>query len=170
MLKIALIVTVAAVGLAILFAASGYLMRRDHHARAHGLIQAPQAQVWTLISDIAGMPAWSKDVASVEQQPSENGGEVWKQLDRSGNALVFVTRRREEPRILVREVRDPGGAFGGTWTIQLEIEGTATRVNIAEDGWIAFAPFRPIQRYIIGYDTTMKAYLADLARAAQRTL
>ena len=148
------------------FLGSGFLMPREHEAQTERLIQAPPARVWALVSGMDGMTSWLSGTASVVRMPDENGHAMWKVADRSGGTLVYVTRREEAPTTVVREVRDPAGNFGGTWTITLAPEGGATRVSIVENGWIAAAPFRPVQRFIIGYDSAMNTYLDDLSRAA----
>ncbi|HEY0747069.1 MAG TPA: SRPBCC family protein [Steroidobacteraceae bacterium] len=153
-------------GLGLLFLASGYAMPRDHQVRVSMRIPAPRSLVWVLVSDTQDMPAWFKEAASVHRVPQEGDHEVWKVDDAAGNSLTYVTVRREAPSLYIRAVRDPSGTFGGTWSINLEAMGNETQVSIEEKGWIAAAPFRPVQRFILGYDTTMKRYLAALSAAA----
>lgn len=143
-------------------------MPREHRAQVSRLIDAPQQRVWSLISDLPGSTAWLTSVASVKPLSPEHGHEVAGVVDRSGGSLVSVTLESHAPERLVREVRDPGGMFGGTWTFELTAQGSKTMIGITENGWIAFAPFRAIQRFFIGFDTTMNAYLDDLARAARK--
>lgn len=162
-----LIFGAGAIGIIILFLASGFLLPRAHMARASAVIAAPRDKVWKLIADMKNTPSWLADAQAVERLPPEDGREVWKQTGRSGGTLIFATLRSEPVHLLVRQARDPGGAFGGIWTFHLTDEGAATKVEIVEEGWIAVAPFRPIQRFLIGFDTTMKSYLAHLSRAAE---
>jgi uncharacterized protein YndB with AHSA1/START domain len=169
MVRTIIYVVLGIVGIVALFAASGFLMPRNHQARASALIRAPQAKVWTLVADLSRAPEWMSGVRAMTPEPAENGMPTFRQTGGSGDSLFYVTRESVPPTRVVREVRDPGGNFGGTWTIELAPEGESTRVTIVEDGWIAFAPFRPVQQLLIGFDSTMKAYLADLARAAEKS-
>ena len=63
---------------------------------------------------------------------------------------------------LVGRIVDDGLPFGGTWAFDLTPDGAGCRLRITENGFIKPPPFRYIAR-LMGYETTIKAYLGALA-------
>ena len=62
----------------------------------------------------------------------------------------------------VTRVADPELPYGGTWTFELEPEGSGTRLTITERGQIHNPIFRVIARFVFGYAATIEGYLDEL--------
>ena len=114
----------------------------------------------------------------MEGEPRRRGGVTAIEiLERSPDGLRYVERQGSDAiAFLFREVRfgalfrstivDCGLPFGGFWIIALEPAGSGTTIRIEEHGTVTNPVFRFVSRFILGHEATMKAYLADLERAA----
>ena len=163
LVKIVLIVLGAIAALVLALYGVGSLIPRDHvAARRITLKSATQGAVWARITDADAAPAWRKDVKQVTRLPDRNGHEVWREEFASANTLTYETLEKTPPTHLVRRIADEPN-FGGTWTITITPEDAGATVSVTERGWIASPPFRPIAKYIMGYDGTINTYLRDLA-------
>lgn len=161
--KIVLVLLGAIAALVLALYGAGSLISRDHvAARRITLKSASPDAVWARITDAVAAPAWRKDVKHVTRLPDRNGHEVWREEFTSGNALAYETTEKTPLTRLVRRIVDEA-TFGGTWTITIAPEGAGATVSVTERGWIASPPFRPIAKYLMGYDGTINAYLRDLA-------
>ena len=131
------------VGLVVLVAIVGSLLPRDHKASRTLRVRRAPAEVWPVVTQIAG--ASSVPVVVVESQP---------------------------PYRLVTRVAETEKNFGGTWTIAIvavpdSSTGSgqvASTLTITEDGWVANPIFRFMSRLVIGHHATMDALLKDVAR------
>lgn len=74
----------------------------------------------------------------------------------------YVIVEQAPPRRLVTRVADPELPYGGTWTFELEPDGSGTRLTITERGQIHNPIFRVIARFVFGYAATMETYLDAL--------
>ena len=93
---------------------------------------------------------------------------VWDAVSDPASARSFGAARVEQAipvpgRVLVRRVvgeRD----FGGTWTYELEPDGSGTRLTITEEGEVYSPIFRFLMRFVLGQTRTIDAYLEALRR------
>jgi uncharacterized protein YndB with AHSA1/START domain len=160
-LRIALIVLFALVAIVI---AIGYALPIEHHASGETSAKASPDSVFALLTDIDQYPEWRSGLKSVERLPPDGGKTRFREKS-SGGELTFVIEKAENPRQLVMRIDDPGLPFGGTWTFDLVTAGGGrTTVRITEDGKIFNPAFRFASRFVLGYDATLKRYLADIAK------
>ncbi len=134
-----LVLVLLAMGLTALAAAAfvGSRLPLTHHVSRSARYAEPITRVWDVVSDPAS--ARSFGVARVEQAIPVPG------------------------RMLVRRVvgeRD----FGGTWTYELEPDGSGTRLTITEEGEIYRPVFRFLMRFVLGQSRTIDSYLEALRR------
>ena len=59
---------------------------------------------------------------------------------------------------------DPKLPFGGTWTYEVQPDGTGSAVTITEDGEVYNPIFRFVSRFFIGYEGTLRQYASDVER------
>lgn len=93
---------------------------------------------------------------------------VWDAVSDPRSARAFGALRFEQAtpvpgRILVRRLvgeRD----FGGTWTYELEPDGSGTCLTITEDGEVRSPLLRFLSRFVLGHARTIESYLEDLRR------
>ncbi len=94
---------------------------------------------------------------------AESGGPG---VGRAGQEITFVTESAAAPQHLVRRIVDAKLSFGGTWTFELEPQGSGTRLRLTEDGFIRSPLLRAITHLFIGLGPTMDGYLKTLTRLA----
>ena len=119
-------------------------------------------------------------VRAVEAYPDWRGGLKRVEIvGRDGEAIRFVEHGKdgrltfrlveEAPDTRFRStIDDPNLPFGGYWIIALAPAGEGTLVRIEEQGFVRNVLFRFVSALILGHDRTMKAWLADMARALRR--
>ena len=163
-MKTVLVVLAILVLLAIVVVAIGAMLPVNHVASRSATLPASPEEVWRLITDSNGFPAWRSDVKAVERLPDRNGKPVWVEDTTSGRITLAVDRA-EPPRLLVLRIADPDLPFGGTWTYELRpnVNG-GTDVTITEDGEIYNPVFRTLARFVFGYTATMDQVLGDLEK------
>ena len=143
----------------------GSLLPKDHVARAEAIVAAPPAEVAALVRDVERQPGWRRGVTGIEIVRRQGG--VLRYIERSGGDAILFDFTEEQPDALFRcTIADPNLPFGGSWTIALAPTPEGTRVAIEERGTVTNPIFRFVSRFVFGHDGTMKAYLADLQRAA----
>ena len=148
----------------VLIAIIGSLLPKKHNASRTARYHQPPEAVWQAITDFAGAAAWRTDVKSVERMPDQNGHQVWREIDKQGQAIPFETAESIPPRRLVRRIADPNLPFGGRWIYELAPAEGGCTLTITEDGEIYNPIFRFVARFFIGYTGTMENYLKALGK------
>lgn len=134
-----------------------------HTASVSADLAAPDTVVWRALTDVEAFPEWRPDVDAVEALPDRDGLPAWRERGPSGSLLLEVGAF-EPPRRMVARVRDPGGAFGGTWTYVVASRRDGSRLTITEDGEVYSPLFRFVGRFILGHERTMRSYVEALER------
>ncbi len=125
---------------------------------------APPAAVAALVRDVAAQPRWRGGVTAIEVIERHEGG--LRYIERQSGEAILFDFVEEAPGTRFRStIADPDLPFGGAWTIALAPEGAGTRVRIEERGEVSDPLYRFFAALVFGHDGTMKAYLADMARA-----
>jgi uncharacterized protein YndB with AHSA1/START domain len=122
-------------------------------------IGAPPERVFAALTDVASFPRWRHGVSRVDVLSREPLR--WREETDQGS-MMYVYTETVPSRRLVSHVTDEDATFGGTWTFELAPAEARTRLKITENGFINPAIFRPLAKYAWGYDTTMRAFVADL--------
>lgn len=158
------LITVVALALVLALAAViGSRLGQSHRASVTKSFPVPPDVIWSTITDVEGFPSWRAGVTRVERLPDRNGYPVWIEEGRSGKMRLAV-ERMEPPRVLVGRIADPKLPFGGTWTYEIMPEETGSRLTITEDGEIYNSLFRFVARFIVGYEGTIRSYMASLEK------
>jgi hypothetical protein len=143
----------------------GLMLPRDHVARAGRTFAAPPERVAAMIREVEAQPRWRRDVRAIEVR--ERGPGFARYVERSRHGAIAYALREEAPgRRFRATILDPRLPFGGYWIILVAPEGSDTRVDIAEHGFVTNPLFRFFS-FVFGRDAAAKAYLADLGRALQ---
>jgi uncharacterized protein YndB with AHSA1/START domain len=152
------------VGIVVLVAVIGALLPRDHVATVTARIAAPQAAVWTTITDASSFTKWRSDVTRVEILPSTPTGPSWREHSRNG-AITMVVDSADPPRRMVGRIADKNLPFGGSWIYEIEPDGpSASKVTITERGSVYNPIFRFVSRFIMGHTSTIESYLRALGK------
>jgi hypothetical protein len=161
-IAVALVLAACALVLAI-----GLLLPKDHVARAEALVAGPPERVAALIRDVEAQPRWRTGVDRIEMLERRPNRLLYVEHSDQG-AIRFDFSEEERNRRFRSVITDPDLPFGGSWSIALAPRGSGTLVSIEERGSVANPLFRFVSTLIFGHDATMKAWLADLERAATR--
>ena len=157
---IALAVIVAVITL---MAVIGALLPKSHTASRSTIITQPPEVLWQALTDYAAFPQWRGDVKSVEMLPDRDGHKLWREDGKTGK-LTLETIEASAPARLVVKIADPDLPFGGTWTYELQPNGTGCRVTITENGEVYNPIFRFMARVFFSPAATIETYLKSLGK------
>ncbi len=152
----------------------GALQPLNHTASIAGSIDAPPAQVFAIITDVAEGPRWRHQVKSVQMLPPQDGRERWVETLDHNRKMAFLALRTIPPSPdghALREVQlnDPDASYGGTWTYTI-VPGptpTTTVLTITEDGFIKPWLYRFMMAHVVGMKRNLDQYMHDLQAATQ---
>ena len=163
-MRLALIAIGVVVVLVAIVVAVGYTLPVKHRAEVSATIKATPDTVFALIANVEAFPAWRSGLQSVELISGTDGRKGYRELSSNG-AITYSIESAEPGRHLVTRIVDKSLPFGGTWTYELSPAANAgTTLRIIEDGEIYNPVFRFVSRFFMGYDRTIKTYLADVAK------
>lgn len=151
-------------GLILLVCLIGALLPRDHVAAAEAEMPAPPARVAAMVRAVEAYPEWRGGMKGVEIL-GRDGGAV-RFVEHGKDGILAFRLAEETPGTRFRStIDDPKLPFGGYWIIALTPAGEGTRVRVEEHGFVRNLLFRFVSTLVLGHDRTMKAWLADMARA-----
>jgi hypothetical protein len=157
------ILGIVIVSLALVIAISFALPAQMKHTRAIILKQTPE-KVFAVLSDVAKLPTWNRNLQKVEMLPPIDGKEATKQTSKDGTAMTIVTTESLPPTHLLRIVHDvSGNAFSGSWTYEITPTTHGCEVALTEKSYIK----NPISRLIVrifGSTRYVDQHLVDLAK------
>jgi uncharacterized protein YndB with AHSA1/START domain len=153
----------AVAAVALLIIAIGLMLPRDHTATRTADVSVPPDQVWAVITDVASYPKWRPDVKRIESLPQAGGRASWREIRRS-DSIAYETVESIPPTRFVTRIADRGLPFGGEWSIDIAPLSPGTRITITERGQIYNLLYRVLSHFVLGYTTTMDAYLHALQR------
>jgi uncharacterized protein YndB with AHSA1/START domain len=160
------VVSLAALAVAVLIILLvGAILPEKHVATRTYHFDADPEKVWNLITDFQGQTRWRPKLERVERLPSQNGHEVWREVEGRRRQLSFETVECSPPHILVRRIVDEGLPFGGSWTFEIVPDTSGSRLTITENGEVRNALFRFVSRFIIGHTTGIETYASNLRQA-----
>lgn len=143
----------------------GALLPKAHVASRTVKLGQPPEAVWAVIT---GPPTWRPDIRSYQELPPRDGDRRWRETDKHNRTITYEAREEtiflgaaSQSRLTTR-IADSNLPFGGTWTIEVDSQGTGSQVTITENGEVYNPVFRFISRYIIGHTASMDAYLNAL--------
>ena len=163
-MRFALIGVGVVVVLIAIVVALGYSLPVKHRAEASATFKATPDAVYALITNVEAFPSWRSGIKSVELQPSTDGRKRFRERSADG-AIAYVIESAEPGKRLVTRIDAKSLPFGGTWTYELSPAADGgTTLRITEDGEIYNPVFRFVSRFFMGYDRTIKTYLADVGK------
>ena len=163
-MRVVLLVIAALVAVGVIVVAVGYALPVKHRGVGEAAFKSTPETLFGLITHVEGFPSWRSGLKSVEVIPSADGRTRFRETSGQGS-IAFVIESVEPNRRLVTRIDDKSLPFGGTWTYELlPAADGGTTLRITEDGEIYNPIFRFVSRFIMGYDRTIKTYLADVGR------
>jgi uncharacterized protein YndB with AHSA1/START domain len=137
----------------------GYALPQAHVAARTVTFGSPIEQVYSAITNVENYPAWRTDVSRVDVLSHEPLR--WRE-HAGGDAITFEVAESNPPRLLRVRIADPDLPFGGTWSYELQPEGSGTRLTITERGEVYNPIFRFMSRFVFGHTVTIDRYLEGL--------
>jgi hypothetical protein len=130
---------------------------------------APE-DLWAIVTDFAGQPAWWKNLQRVERLEDRNGHAVWREHVGGHMVLTLETVEEERPHRLVRKIVAEGAPFGGRWIYDIKPVNGGSEIKVTEQGEVYNPVFRFMSRFM-NMAATIEGYLRALdARVkAERT-
>lgn len=163
MLKWTLIVVVALVAFVAIAACIGMLLPKGHRASRTATLAAPPAVVFGVITDFARAPEWRRDVAQVDVMPDDGRGRMIREHGSNG-VVPYRVEVFDPPSRLVMRIADPSLPYGGSWTYELQPDGSGTSLTLTEDGEVYNPIFRFMQKVFFSPYASIDAYIQNLRK------
>lgn len=147
----------------------GALQPLGHVASSQIRLSQPPDEVWATVSDFRGWPGWNSAVQSVRRGEDRDGKPVWVVVGEWGD-LPSIVEVFEPPGKMVTRIPEGAGlGFGGSWTYEIESDGTGSRVRITERGEVDSPLFRAMMLWW-GQHETLEQFLRDLGKKFGETV
>jgi hypothetical protein len=143
------------------------LPAQTEHTRTIILQQKPET-VFAVLTDVKKLPEWNRNMRKIEVLPPIDGKQATKQTFKGGMTMVVVTAQSSSPNLLVREIREGSGPFGGSWTYEIWSKTGGTEVALKERSEIN-NPFFRVMVKIFGPTKYMDEHLIDLGKRLGET-
>ncbi len=130
-------------------------------------IPASPESVWLVLTDLDGMPAWRRNLASVERLPS--GGRAdrirWREVSAGGRQVAMERLEAVPPeRLVIR----PAGAADSTrrWVYRLTAKDRGTEVVLREEREVG----HPMHRVLVGIFGANRSLIDGMTEDLERRL
>lgn len=153
-------------GLAVLVGvvlAVGAMLPREHRTSGVATLTAPPERVAALVGDPASYGRWRKGV-TVSDVRTQGDVVLWRETS-GGDIVDYALSEEVAGRRWRSTILTQGMAYGGYWLIEVEPEAAGSRVTVTEHGFVDNLAFRALGRFVFGFDSTLKAWLRELAAA-----
>ena len=140
----------------------GGRLPQRHEVMVSANIDANIQSVWRLLNDFKAYPEWRPSITQVQRMPDYQGNEVWQESDRHGNDVAYATIESVSNQRITRRIVTKDLPYAGQWILELSPTSTGCRLNITEQGEIYNVLYKIIGKYIIGYDASIKRFIADV--------
>lgn len=150
--------------------ADGARMPVNHSVSVTGVVAAPQAKVFGLITNVAHGSDWRPAVKSVSTLTPDNGRDHWVEHLSHGQYMTFLATSTEAPTRREVTLDDPRASYGGTWTYELSPgpSPNTTTLHITESGFIKPPLYRFMMNRIFGPTRNLDQYMKDIQAAAAK--
>jgi hypothetical protein len=150
--------------------ADGARLPYNHSVSVTGVVNAPQAKVFSLITNVAHGADWRPAVKSVTTLQQEEGRDHWVEHLGYGQYMTFLAVRTEAPTRRDVLLDDPKASYGGTWTYQLSPGPSpeTTTLEITETGFIKPPVYRFVMAHVFGPTHNLDVYMKDIQAAATK--
>lgn len=142
----------------------GYSLPVRHRATSELSVRSTPDSLYALLTDLQGFPLWRTGLRAVELVPEGDGRTRYREISSDGT-ITYVRETADAPRRIINRIDDKTLPFGGTWTYDI-IPGPdgRTTLRITEDGEVYNPIFRFVSRFVMGHDTTIRRFLADVSK------
>jgi len=155
--------------------ALGAILPVDHSVSVSGVVAAPPAKVFALITDIAAGPTWRPEVKSVEILPKDTTRDAWIEDLGSGQKMKFLATTTAPPdasghAVRVVKLDDPAATYGGVWTYDIYPGSNpqTSTLKITETGYINPPFYRFMMKYVFSPTKNLDDYMKNIQVAASK--
>ncbi|MBX7079787.1 MAG: SRPBCC family protein [Nannocystaceae bacterium] len=142
-------------------AAYGASQPRDHVASRTIELDHTPAALFAILEDVSAYPCWRSGLSRVERV----GDDPLRYVEHAGDdAIAYVVDERVPSQRLVVRIADAELPWGGSWTYELEPNGTGTRLTITERGYIEPILLRGIAALTMDPTASIAGVQEDLRR------
>jgi hypothetical protein len=134
----------------------GAALPKQHVVSRRILLQASPNDVFALIAGPSDWRGFKYELLT--ESPLK-----WRETDSSGSVIAYERVETTAPKRIVNRIADPKLPFGGSWTYEIEPNGSGTGLTITEHGEVYNPLFRFVSRFIMGHTATIEKYQRDLA-------
>jgi hypothetical protein len=148
--------------------ADGARLPYDHTVSVTGIVNAPQAKVFALISDVTNGSHWRPAIKSVTMLTPDRGRDHWVEHLAHGQFMTFLATRTDAPTRRDVQLDDPRASYGGTWVYELSPGPSpdSTTLHITETGFIKPPIYRFIMAHVFGPTHNLDEYMKNIQAAA----
>ena len=168
-------VAVVLLVIAVIVYADGSMLPVDHSITVTGVVDAPPAKVYALITGVADGASWRHSVKSVKMLAPDKGRDHWVEDLGHDQTMNFLAVRSEpvSPSGVGRRdvtLNDPSASYGGTWTYLISPGDSPnrTKLSITETGFIKPPVYRFMMRHVMGMTANLDQYMTDIKAAASK--
>jgi hypothetical protein len=133
----------------------GAALPKEHVASRRILLQASPNDVFALIAGPSDWRGFKYELLT--ESPLK-----WRETDSSGSVIAYERVETTAPKRIVNRIADPKLPFGGSWTYEIEPNGSGAGLTITEHGEVYNPLFRFVSRFIMGHAATIEKYQRDL--------
>ncbi len=155
--------TGAAAVLAALMTLIGLRLAKTYTATRSLVSTRPPEAVWDVITDHGRQPFWRSHLTRIDRLPC-NDRPQWREVFRTGYAVLREVSEAIPPRRLVWEWTDEAGSSQGRWLLEIVPTEAGSRISLTEYGTIGNPLLRSFQRLVVGRASSVEEYLRNLAR------
>ncbi len=148
----------------------------EHTATVTGVVEAPPAKVFAIITNVGAGASWRSQVKSVQVLPPDAGRDHWVETLGRGQTMSFLASNTQPPTSdgraeRVVQLTDPRAAYGGTWTYTLTPapNPSQTILQITEQGFINPPIYRFMMVHVMGMTANLDQYLHDIQAQAKKS-
>jgi hypothetical protein len=142
----------------------------DHTVSVTGIVNAPQAKVFSLITDVANGSHWRPAIKSVTTLTPDRGRDHWVEHLAHGQFMTFLATRTDSPSRRDVQLDDPRASYGGTWVYELSPGPSvdSTTLHITETGFIKPPIYRFVMAHVFGPTHNLDEYMKNIQAAAAK--
>lgn len=143
----------------------GSRLPKTHIAASRITLKAAPPEVWRVMTDFRGYPAWRPGLAGVEEGPEVEGLPSWYEVCGFNLRVHFRVVESEPPHRWVTQLSESGLPVVGAWLYELRGVDGGTELTITEQDKIFNPLLRFFARLVIAYHGVMDVFLIALARS-----
>jgi hypothetical protein len=162
-MKIAFILLVVVVALALVVLIIGAALPKSHVVSRHVILHRSPGEIYETVRNFTAAPSWRPDLERVETIATGDDRIRFREHGKQGTVTYDLIEDRPNEKIVTR-IADRDLGYSGAWTYIFQSEAGGTRLEITEVGEVSNILFRFLSRFAFGHTATIEKYLAALGR------